>query len=255
MEYEIAVNNTAVYADGGTIQDNFNAEKVVTFLKRNNLWASCVGLWMPQSGLKKDGNQLVSKMYDVKGNNHAWQTTGSYQPSYSDGSLLFDGLDDALSLTSPLSGNTDLHISMWVRPLVLAERDIFFSSFGLETNTIGIEKTITGTIRLYWNINGVVTDLFSLASIEANQWSFITIVRDKIGGRIKFYVNGILSISHIASPGDLNMTVPPLIGRDSRIGSGLPTNGSIGLIYLSYTTHTDAQVLAFYNNTKGIYGL
>jgi hypothetical protein len=95
-DYDISVNNTAVYVDGGSIQNNLQAEQVVSFLKRNNLWASCVGLWMPQSGLKKDANQLVSKMYDIKSNNHAVQTTGSYQPSYNNASLLFDGVDDFL---------------------------------------------------------------------------------------------------------------------------------------------------------------
>ena len=103
MDYDVAAHNSRVFAGSGVVPDNITTDKHVKLLKQNNLWDSCVFFAAPSLGVKKDGNQFVSKVYDLKANADLAQATGTAQPKYqSDGSLLFDGVGALLSTVLPV---------------------------------------------------------------------------------------------------------------------------------------------------------
>lgn len=263
MEYEIAVNNTAVYADNGTIQDNFNAEKVVTFLKRNNLWSSCVGLWMPQSGLKKDGNQLVSKMYDVLGGNHLEQSTGAKQLVYSSN---FNSSDGQKVLKTSLLGAANLlrttvnnfTVSVTFRINTTEARDQTFISranpaLAARVFNLYIPST-NDALVFYISSNGIIRNYirYAISNFIGNIY-VVSCTWD--GTDLKMYLNGqSIGTQEINFTGNVfNYETPLSIGNTA--DELYYSKASIGIPSVLNTVFTDSQALAYYNQMRVIYGL
>lgn len=102
---DVKAHIARVTADGGTVPEQAKMVSMVKKLMAANLWNNCVFFGLPLGGVKKDGNQFVSKVYDLKANADLLQATGTKQPKYnSDGSLLYDGGDYLVS-GIPASGN------------------------------------------------------------------------------------------------------------------------------------------------------
>lgn len=71
------------------------------------LGSSVLKLWLDAndiSTITKDGSNYVSQWDDKSGNNnHVYQATGSYQPLFSNNSIVFDGSNDCLVASNTLS--------------------------------------------------------------------------------------------------------------------------------------------------------
>lgn len=122
---DVKAHIARVTADGGTVPEQAKMVSMVKKLIAADLWNSCVFFGLPLGGVKKDGNQFVSKVYDLKANADLVQATGTAQPKYSNGSLLYDGGDGILS---------DVLIS--ANPIRTARTNITVIFWGLTTNGI-----------------------------------------------------------------------------------------------------------------------
>jgi len=90
-----------IEADGGSIINFWRMNKVIATLREMRVLTSCLAYTDVFIAVKKNGSNLVEKVYDISGNNRDnYQTILAYKPLYaidSDASSLnFDGVDDCL---------------------------------------------------------------------------------------------------------------------------------------------------------------
>jgi len=93
-DYDVAVHNARVFADSGQVPDNITTGKAVKYMKERGVWNSLGECWIPSQGVNIDGNNYASKLYGLKAIHDLAQSTQTAQPVYSDGGLVFDGVDD-----------------------------------------------------------------------------------------------------------------------------------------------------------------
>jgi len=168
MDYDVAVHNSRVFADSGVVPDNITTDKYVKLLKQNNLWDSCVFFVAPSLGVKKDANEFVSKLYDLKANADVVESTGTRQPKYDiDGSLLCDGGDDLISETLPVNNPIRTTVNNFTiccsvlknttqtNPFILMSRDGTIAG-----NRIWLLTLIHGTTGQWYTPNSVSFTLY-----------------------------------------------------------------------------------------------
>jgi len=100
---DVKTHIARVIADGGTVPEQAKMVSMVKKLIAANLWNNCVFFGLPLGGVKKDNNQFISKVYDLKSNADIAESTGTRQPKYQlDGSMLYDGGDRLQTATLPV---------------------------------------------------------------------------------------------------------------------------------------------------------
>jgi hypothetical protein len=148
--------------------------------------------------------------YENDGTNHG-AVVGS-------ASTTFDGSDDYIDLTDPLSIFDDsFTISMWAKiPSDASGRvGVLFGDFGLEGIAVNFEIHDDGQTRFYW---GGSPDIFGSVDLRDNNWHMITFVRDKANDKVYGYIDTTVDINYSGAIADKTATVPHRIGRDSRTG-------------------------------------
>lgn len=199
MDYDVAIHNARVFADGGTVPDNVTTDRYVRLLKQAGLWDSCVFFADTARGVKKDGNEYVSKVYDLKANADLLQATGTAQPKYNtDGSLLYDGTGDFLqssaSLLPKLNANPDCTIAMWCYWNNPDWSTNFPATFRLNTG-IGANQSIAITFNAgkpAYDIYG--SRVISNSALLVKMWYFVLVT--KVSGSLttentKIYANNV----------------------------------------------------------------
>jgi hypothetical protein len=254
-DYDVANNNYRVFSDSGIVTDNVTTDKFVRILKQKGLWENCVFFAIPILGVKKDSNQYVSKLYDLKANVDLSQTTGTAQPKYqNDGSLLFDGVSDYLSnITSTIGGRTAWTISFalkttesrvgptyWQQPSIISG-----SSGGSSSRDIGI-VTSGGKLGLWSGIGGE-RSIISNTFINDNIKHYIQIRYDN--ANIIAYVDGTESC-RLASTGSYNPATPLYVmAMYSHVISGAAQfhQGELSNLIIHKTALSGAESVALRN--------
>jgi hypothetical protein len=171
-------------------------------------------------------------------------------PTFSGGSIVFDGVNDRVSTGFSILSGVESTIQISVKPIA--------NSFGYYiAQSAG---AVDGEGRFLISTTGTLNDIFSLrigsntlpTTGGFNQWFILTVTRNS-NGLTTFYKNGIIV-------GTFTNTTPFVSGRILDIGgstyvSGRTINGSIGNVLIYNRALTATEVLQNYNAQKGRFGL
>jgi hypothetical protein len=188
--------------------------------------------------------------YDLSsGGNNGTLTNGPTFNSANGGSIVFDGVDDYISIVGVNSlfevANATFTVNMWVYAYAIQNRmGLWGKNDAYEFGFIS-----SGSI-LFWSPGGTV----SVAIVDSNylnQWKMITSINSPQGSYV--YSNGVL----IGYGGQLS----GVGGSSFAIGSGFDPpgtntfNGRIGITQIYNRALTETEILLNYNAQKSRFGL
>ena len=203
---------------------------------------------------------------DLKGSNDGTLTNGPTFDADDKGSIVFDGTDDEVSISSSdfsvfsLTATQGVTVSCWVKLDSSTENRYMFHGEGsgseivLKYDKSNTPSNTTGALADKFTFlilvpsggkSATVSSVHSTTSPDGN-WINVVGTRDE-SGVFKMYVNGVLE------------------GTDSANSSAFPTPASVGigdvgeqsisLVYYYNRELTAAEVLQNYNATRGRYGI
>jgi len=268
---DVKAHIARVIADGGTVPEQAKMVSMVKQLMANNLWDNCVFFGLPLGGVKKDGNQFVSKVYDLKGNADLLQGTGTAQPKYqSDGSLLFDGGDLLLSTTistlNPIRTiTTNMSVSLWMNIKSTTFDQAIFGRWGTGTSANSdwlIYIPASGLLSVY--IAGVsATSKFfrttvSMVNRGLTHFAFTyngNAMDGSVNGVLKLYING---VEHSPTKTTNNNSTTlysndkqlQISGFNTMLNNPINNGGYVSLLQAYNSTLTAEQILWNYNNIR-----
>lgn len=113
------VQKARIVADGGTVVDFWKMNTIISTLRLMGIYGSSK-LILDANCVKKNGANLVSKLYDISGNNNdAIQIITNCQPTHTvengKSILNFDGIDDYLELTNYTLFSNKSNLTLFVR--------------------------------------------------------------------------------------------------------------------------------------------
>jgi len=155
--------------------------------------------------------------------------------------LRFDGVNDYVELTEPLSiFSSSFTVSMWVKvPSDASGRvGVLLGDYGLGGANINFEIHSSGQLRFYWNGD---PNVYGARDLRDDTWHFIAFVRDKEGSTVYGYVDGEVDLEYSGSIDDKTATVAHRIGRDSRTGDPV-FEGSIDEVAIFNRALTQAEI-------------
>ena len=209
------------------------------------------------------GSGVIWKDQTVNQNNGTL-TNGPVFDSDGGGSIVFDGSDDYVQISSFDSNELlgqNFTVNLWIKGAVGSSGQrvaIITNQTDFNTNgwAIAINQTDYGIRRIFMHVNGttIITDS-SDPLPTPNDWNMITGIWDRINSSCFFYYNGILRVSAVGSFSS-NITND----NDSlRIGSHLNNSreytGNIGTTQIYNRALSASEVLHNYNALKGRFGL
>jgi hypothetical protein len=209
---DVKAHIARVIADGGTVPEQAKMVSMVKKLMAANLWNNCVFFGLPLGGVKKDGNQFVSKVYDLKANADLVQGTGTSQPKYqTDGSLLYDGADrlasSALAVGSPIRTAVQYFtVTSWIYNPSTTSGPIL-------TRTQGSSAPASSVWYLGVNGSKIELRLYNISTRKlwiSNEslsvgWNQIGMTYNYENGALKMYLNG-SEVTSISKNLDTDMT-------------------------------------------------
>lgn len=249
-----------VTADGGTVPNQASMVSSVKKLIAANLWNNCVFFGLPLGGVKKDGNQYVSKVYDLKANADLLQATGTAQPKYDNSNLLYDGGDRLISnnittdLAATLSNNTT--VCFWVNAASSTAFQFVLSRYGTTGNQVfftNIQPNGKMRFGLFDNSNTICKDYESNSNVITGQWRHYSFTFNS--GILKIYVDGIEETPKKTTDlaiGSLRNSIAgiSLGGVNINPTLGLSNGSQTALHQIYNTTFTAEQVLWNCNNIR-----
>ncbi|MEM7030932.1 MAG: LamG-like jellyroll fold domain-containing protein, partial [Chloroflexota bacterium] len=181
-----------------------------------------------------------------------------------DGSLVFDGIDDTVTIDVPIgedtfdfSENDDFSVSAWVKgdDADCSSREIIFSRKQSGTGTLrwwlGCEDaSVVGAAEFHLQSPGENSDISANVSIMDGEWHHVVGVRDADGsngtGDIRLYVDG----TEVASTTNKQFTTGfAMDGADLNIGTldgNEPFGGNIDETSVFAKALTSAEIQQFY---------
>ena len=197
--------------------------------------------------------------YDKSGNNNNGTLTNG--PTFSGGSIVFDGVDDYVRIPYKASLNPDtITVSTWAN----RSQNGFYShiiclpinnttwvppymSYGIEyisnTNTISFLIGFTDNNFEYTNVN---------LGFGNDQWFNFTGTYDKTN--VKIYINGVLSTTRAETRTIYQSTSDFYVGAEN-LSAQYELNGKIGITQIYNRALSASEVLQNYNATKSRFNI
>lgn len=167
--------------------------------------------------------------------------------------LNFDGTDNLIQLSSPLTVGSSSHtFELWVRvPLAgtegLSSSERVGNILGAYNSTphFNYELYSNGSPRVYWNAGEINSTASASYDFRDNKWHHLAYVRDTANSEFRIYKDGVL-IHTISSVGtDITMAVPHRIGGDNRNSGGGPSfHGDMDEIRMWDYARSEAEIRA-----------
>ena len=184
--------------------------------------------------------------------------------SSNNGSIVFDGIDDRVSLTSNINTGQNFTVSAWIFPTLLGSlrRSIVANGYNYVSTNGWFFATGGGINNAFFLSIG--TDLAVRGSnsnaLTVNMWAFVSGVCINGGANILLYVNGreVPSYSFsVLGTRTITYTHPQLnVGfRDVGSANTDPYTGRIAQTTVNTRALTAAEILQNYNATKSRFGL
>lgn len=267
---DVKAHIARVLADGGTVPEQAKMVSMVKKLIAANLWNNCVFFGLPLGGVKKDGNQYVGKVYDLKANADLSQATGTAQPKYnSDGSLLYDGGDGLASTTLQNNSLYNVSTNMTFIATCLIKSNAFVKMVvnhhhNTDVNLQPFQIYVNASNKIVVDFRGsnastMKISLISNLTINNTDTYHIACTFDggnaDVNQRAKLYINGVLNGATATTIGDLTAlvktTYPYSFGYRYSDGSYELPNGSKTALHQIYNSTLSAeQILWNYNNIR-----
>jgi uncharacterized protein (TIGR02145 family) len=184
--------------------------------------------------------------------NNATLTNGPTYSSSNGGSIVFDGVNDAVLLNNATTFGSpaDISINIWVRYtdfIATANGRALFRGSSLSENVGFAVYQATDSpynrVKCYVNLGTGLTVLNSTTQLSTNQWYFVTVTYNS--SVLSLYINGVLDAS-IAGSGGISWPSP---ARSPQFGEMFGTyfNGRIAQMTFYNRALTAAEVLENYN--------
>jgi len=198
------------------------------------------------------GTGLTS--YSLIGNANGSLVNGVGFTSTNNGSIVFDGTNDFITVPSITSISGDLSVLIWFRTSglnVSAARLIEFDYI----NGFWLGQAATGTPSTNWGggIKEANEPYGIFLQFSDNEWNLISSVRSSTT-HFLYKNNLVSSTSNNVSGTSLSSTAGMYICAADNVGS-VPFNGRIGQILIYNRALTATEILQNYNATKGRYGI
>ena len=174
-------------------------------------------------------------------------------PTYSDGSIVFDGINDYVSLVDNLGDPQQFSVSFWCYPTELNVnannnfRRIFLTP-GSSTNTTNV-ILIEQSANISFRIPGGSTDNFQASGFSGiNQWGYVTCVYNQSHRQI--YFNGVFK-SQLAEAGvTVDFGSPQIVDPSFQI-----FKGNIAIFKIYNRALTASEVQQNFNATRSRFGI
>ncbi len=249
-----------VTADGGTVPEQAKMIAMVKKLMTANLWNNCVFFGLPLGGVKKDGNQFVSNVYDLKANADLLQATGTKQPRYqTNGTLLHDGVDWTGSPTLAI-GNTirntrqKLTAIVWVKQPTTTYGQCYFgrwvSGVSPLVSAFALFRSRTTNRMEAYLSDGALKRLYTSSfTILDNQWIQLAItfdgtVTDGVLGKFGIYSNGVLDTAPTKTT---NLAINSVVDTDTQVSLGTLGSSNNGSAEFTVVNNTYLALPQIYN--------
>ena len=247
IQKEAIAQKARILADGGTIINWWYMNKVIETYKMLGIYGNCKLLLDANFAVKKDSSGLVSKLYDISGNNNdATQITGSRQPIWTlvngKGTIAYDGIDDTLRCGNPANLNITGALTMLAKydmsTLVLPLNNRMQLSGGM-LSYLGVYGGST-IPRISLSIGGVQNVLLSnLVTIIDTPYNIIgTWNEDKIN----IYANAVLKNTSPSYIGAISFDKEKYIGSWGGRTDGYFHSGKINTAAIFNIALTQTQI-------------
>ena len=194
---------------------------------------------------------------DLSGNaNNGTLTNGPTYNSANGGSIVFDGVDDYVTIpnTSILKPSLPLTISV-IQNIVTLGNGYVFTNNGSSTNYSGVSVLIGGVRFGNNGGSGVTSRKDYYFDITLNTWQFITVVCNSVANPL-IYING--QLANITATSGTATTVGysnSNIEIARRNIGGFYVDGSVANVLLYNRALSATEVLQNYNAVKSRFGL
>jgi hypothetical protein len=189
--------------------------------------------------------------YDVSsGGNNGTLINGPTFSSTNGGSVVFDGADDYVSTTNPISNNNTHTISFWFYNDITKNLNVIISmSVGSGYSFIEVDPTVT---YVGYSTSGPQYRSYPY-NLTTNSWNHFTVVKNGSGDNMDLYVNGIKLTNYSGIVDNLGSSSTMYIGKFQ--SDGWQTKGKISSTLIYNRSLTQSEVLQNFNATKSRFGL
>jgi hypothetical protein len=170
------------------------------------------------------------------------------------GSLVFDGVDDYVTLGTKNIITTDFSVNMWVR-VTTATKEVYFFSFGyIDSNSALLYRNESApyNLTIIYRNSGANTTHSSSFAINQNVTYNITWIRN--GASNILYINGV-NIYSFSNSTTLTSCIYDIGWATTRNKTTAYYQGNIYNTMLYNRALTPQEILQNYNATKGRFGL
>ena len=249
----IGARSESVFAFDGLLDEVEIYQRPLNALEINNLYRAAPLLPAPDgqaiSHWTLDENSGCQAMDQFSGNHgqlipQCESNVPQWVGGVSGSALMFDGIDDAISVSNSnsLSSFDQLSVSAWIkhsatslwRPIV-DKRD---------SNADGFDLYIDSQSKLFFRINN--NTLGGISTVADGEWHFVTGVYD--GNNLQLYVDGELDASSTALSTSLLTQAPLYIGKHYS-NPGISYKGVIDELRLFDTALSIEEVQSIYGQT------
>ena len=195
-----------------------------------------------------------TKWTDLSGNNnHGTLTNGVSYTDNNRGALVFDGVDDYVSLGTKNIITTDFSVNMWVK-VTAATKEVFFFSFGYNDSSSALmfKHPDINILYIIYSNSGTTTQYASSFEITQNVLYNITWTRN--GSNNILYING-FDIYSFSNSTTLSSCIYDIGWASSRNKTTAYYQGNIYTTSLYNRALSAAEVSQNYEALKGRYGL
>jgi hypothetical protein len=198
---------------------------------------------------------------DLSGNGRNGVLTNG--PTYSNGSLVFDGTDDRVVITNnelARIGTGNHTITAWVNNDIVTEEDFIgtgvFSSGDVLLMIYNQAGGGAGGFRGHaWSSTGSANTIDSPRAIGTGNWNMLT-QRVTWGGNIDLFENGVLTKTQVLSGGaPTSSRTQFIIGCRANGGGGSHFDGRIANVQVYNRALTASEIQQNFNMLRGRFGI
>jgi len=194
---------------------------------------------------------------NLVGSNSGTLTNGPTFSTSGGGSIVFDGIDDAVVLGTPANINsTYCTVSVWIYPTDLSNTELHFQRSNTRANTVRLRHRISGTSVYSFTITNNSNTLVELSTTSyttvTNEWVMITGTYD--GTTMKLYINDTFNNSTSLS-GTIDTTNYSSVTVGNNSGYSASHEGNMAAITYYNRALSASEVLQNYNAIKPRFGL
>jgi hypothetical protein len=200
-----------------------------------------------------------------RGGNTMALVNGPTFNSSNNGSIVFDGIDDRVSLTSSINTGQNFTVSAWIYPTLLGgtRRCVVANSYNYSGRNGWLLNVAGGggTNGFFLSLGADLAYRTSANNLlTVNQWAFISAVCVSGGTNLLLYLNGVEVPSYLGtllSSGTITYTYPQFNLGFRNVGGVTtdPYTGRIAQTSVYNRVLSAAEILQNYNATKSRFGL